>query len=247
MRTTKFIRFAIWGFVCLSLSSCGTWYYSTLNSRGATPIDKSYYLSSSDSTIVKTLEFKEYASFLKERLNELGYVEKDNKSAALCIFLDYGMGDTYLAGSTASSYTYTNTNLNTNLKSSSSANTLAKTNINTNNNNYSANTSAFGTSNTNTNVQQRTNAMSSTSTGITNTYKIPLYVEIRAFDNITGDPIWEVNVKDDLDRETQIQSVMPWLLLSTQEYIGKSSTGEKIVKINNTPEIKDKYKLVWPY
>ena len=55
----------------------------------------------------------------------------------------------------------------------------------------------------------------------TKNYKIPLLVTIRAFDNKTNKPIWEVLAKDELDRETQIQSVMPWLLSSIQE-IGRA-------------------------
>lgn len=68
--------------------------------------------------------------------------------------------------------------------------------------------------------------------------QIPLLVTIRAFDNKTNKPIWEVLAKDELDRETQIQSVMPWLLSSIQEYIGKNSNGEQTVKIMNTIKIK---------
>ena len=40
---------------------------------------------------------------------------------------------------------------------------------------------------------------------------------------------------------------MPWLLLSTKEYIGKSSNGEQTVKIDNSTENKEKYNLIWPY
>ena len=72
-------------------------------------------------------------------------------------------------------------------------------------------------------------------------------VTIRAFDNKTNKPIWEVLAKDELDRETQIQSVMPWLLSSIQEYIGKNSNGEQTVKIMNTIKNKEKYNLAWPY
>ena len=81
----------------------------------------------------------------------------------------------------------------------------------------------------------------------TKNYKIPLLVTIRAFDNKTNKPIWEVLAKDELDRETQIQSVMPWLLSSIQEYIGKNSNGEQTVKIMNTIKNKEKYNLAWPY
>lgn len=81
----------------------------------------------------------------------------------------------------------------------------------------------------------------------TKNYKIPLLVTIRAFDNKTNKPIWEVLAKDELDRETQIQSVMPWLLSSIQEYIGKNSNGEQTVKIMNTIKNSEKYNLAWPY
>ena len=66
-------------------------------------------------------------------------------------------------------------------------------------------------------------------------------------DTLSNNPIWEVVIKDDLKRETQMQSVMPWLLLGAKEYIGKSSNGEQTVKIDNKKEVKEKYKLVWPY
>lgn len=232
---------------CVIFTSCGSWYYCTLNSRGSSPLEKSYFVISPDSTSNATLEFKEYANILKEHLNDLGYTEATSQNAALRIELDYGMGEAYLANSTTTANTYSYTYAKTNIKSNTNAKANVKTNAYTKNNQFNINTSGNGSSKTNTKIGQTSNTFGSTTYGTSNTYKIPLLVSIKAFENKSGNPIWEITVKDDLYRETQMQSVMPWLLLSTKEYIGRSSNGEQTIKIDNKKEIKEKYRLIWPY
>jgi hypothetical protein len=72
-------------------------------------------------------------------------------------------------------------------------------------------------------------------------------VVIRAFERLTNEPVWEVVVEDDLDRETQMQTVMPWLFLAAKDYFGRSSNGEQTPHIRNTRENREIYQLVWPY
>ena len=247
MKSTHFLSALCLFFCCLCLTSCGSWYYCTLNSRGSSPFDKTYYVMSPDSIVNSTLEFKEYASILKRYLNEIGYAESSPQKASLVIELDYGMGEAYLANSTTAARTYSSTYTNTNIKSKTNADASVKTSASAKNNQINIKTNANGNSNTNTKIGQTSNTYGSTTYGTTNTYKIPLLVTVRAFDNQSGEPIWEVTVKDELDRETQMQSVMPWLLLGVKDYIGKSSNGEQTVKIGNKKETKEKYNLIWPY
>lgn len=247
MKPISFLKATLLGCLCLSLTSCGSWYYCTLNSRGSSPSDKTYYVISPDSTTNTTLEFKEYASILKRHLNDVGYTESTPQHAALCIELDYGMGETYLANSTTTANTYSTTYTNTNIKTNSKANASVKTKATAINNQLNIKTTGNANSKTNTKIGQTSNTFGSTTYGTTNTYKIPLLVSIKAFDSQSNEPIWEVIVKDNLDRETQMQSVMPWLLLSTKDYFGKGSNGEQTVKIDDKKEIKEKYNLIWPY
>ena len=62
-----FNRFCI-GLSCLILTSCWSWYECTLNSRGSSPLEKTYFLTSPDSALNATLEFQEYAGRLKDNL-----------------------------------------------------------------------------------------------------------------------------------------------------------------------------------
>lgn len=227
----------------LLFTSCGTWYQATLNSRGISPEKKNYYITSSDSTVLSTLEFKEYADVLKNRLNELGYVNVAPEESDIIILLDYYLGEAYLAETYTGSYSYSTVNTNTSIKS----NTNASASANTKATNSGVKTTAYGNSNTNTSAKTSGYSTGYTGTSSTNTYKIPLLVNISAIDKGSNETIWEVSVRDDLDRETQMQSVMPWLILSTQPYLGKSSSGEIVTKVNNTKAIKEQYNLIWPY
>lgn len=70
---------------------------------------------------------------------------------------------------------------------------------------------------------------------------------ISAVDNNSKEAYWEVIVKDELYSESQMQSVMPWLILSAQLYFGRGSQGKIATNIKNTKANKKKYNLVWPY
>ena len=224
-------------FMCISaclllFSSCANTYYCTLNSRGVSPAEKTYYVAPQDSTLKYSLEFKEYAEILEEHLNSAGYIQTNSKTAALRIELGYGTREAYLESSSNSSETVTNIYNNVNITSKStpvaSANRLSP--------NYG-----------NYNITY-TVPIGGTGHGtVTHTYKIPLYVVIRAFETITNEPVWEVVVEDDLDRETQMQTVMPWLLLAAKDYFGRNSKGEQEPRIRNTAENREIYQLVWPY
>ena len=80
----------------LLLSGCANTYYCTLNSRGVSPSEKTYYVAPEDSDMEYSLEFQEYAEMLKTHLNSSGYEEANYKTAALRIELGYGMREAYL-------------------------------------------------------------------------------------------------------------------------------------------------------
>lgn len=211
----------------LLLSGCANSYYCTLNSRGVSPAEKTYYVAPQDSSMRYSLEFEEYATILKGHLNSSGYEEANYKTAALRIELGYGMREAYLESTSTSYGTVANTYNNVKPISSASANTPAL-----NHGNYNVTyTVPIGTG----------------QGSATHTYKIPLYVAIRAFDTLTNKPVWEVVVEDDLDRETQMQTVMPWLFLSAKDYFGRNSNGEQTPHIKDTRENREMYQLVWPY
>ena len=247
-------------FMCISasvllLSGCSNWYYCTLNSRGVSPSEKTYYIAPQDSAIKSSLEFKEYAEILKSHLNSSGYEEANYKTAALRIELGYGMGEAYLESTSTSSEIVANTyNNNVNIQSKPIAGTSTNTPALPFGNYNVTYTTTLGTGQSTTSISQipanigQSNTMyGSTSLSTTHTYKIPLYVVIRAFETLTNEPVWEVVVEDDLDRETQMQTVMPWLLLSAKDYFGRSSNGEQTPRIKNNYENREMYQLVWPY
>ena len=218
----------------LLLTGCANSYYCTLNSRGITPSEKTYYVAPQDSTLKHSLEFKEYAEILKEHLNSSGYEEANNKTAALRVELGYGMGEPYLESTGTSPGTVTNTY---------GVNTSAL-----NYGNYSVTfTVPVGSDQGSTNIRQSIVTSGSTSESAMHTYIIPLYVVIRAFETLTNEPVWEVVVEDELDREAQMQTVMPWLLLAAKDYFGRSSNGEQTPHIKDTHENREMYQLVWPY
>ena len=224
-------------FMCISaflllFSSCANTYYCTLNSRGVSPAEKTYYVAPQDSTLKYSLEFKEYAEILEEHLNSAGYIETNSKTAALRIELGYGTREAYLESSSNSSETVTNIYNNVNITSKSTPVASAdRSSPNYGNYNITYTVPIGGTGHG----------------AVTHTYKIPLYVVIRAFETITNEPVWEVVVEDDLDRETQMQNVMPWLLLAAKDYFGRNSKGEQEPRIRNTAENREIYQLVWPY
>jgi hypothetical protein len=220
-----------------------SWYYCTLTSRGIEPNNKTYYVSSPDSAWTTTLEFEEFAENLKSRLQEKGYIETSPDTAELCVLLDYQIGQAYLAG--MSSYSTTSTYANTNVKGNTSSSGTANITAYAQGDGIKAST--VGSKNSNSNYKALSYGNAATFTSTQNTYKQPLYVSISAIENVSKKPIWEVIVNDEIYRESQVSSVMPWLFLSAQPYFGVSSNGEVTTRINNTKQIKEQYNSVWPY
>lgn len=231
----------------LLFSGCSNIYYCTLNSRGVTPLEKTYYVAPQDTTLIHNLEFNEYAMILKTHLNSSGYKEANYKTAALRIELGYGMKEAYLESTSTSSGTVTNTLNNVNIKSKSITGENANTSTVKYGNYSVSNTVTFGTHQTSTNIGQNITTYGNTSETTTHNYKIPMHVTIRAFETLTNAPVWEVIVEDELDRETQMQTVMPWLILSAKDYFGRNSNGEQTAEIKDTKENREMYQLVWPY
>lgn len=230
----------------LPLLLCGcssSYFYSTINSRGYTPENKSYYITSPDVSLAHSLEFLEYAEILKQRLNEVGYCETNQDEASLTIYLDYSLGEPYLADSSTKSTTYSTASVYTNASSSTNRNSSATANSRGNSRNVNA------TTNTSNNGSTRTTGYSTSGTTTTTThrYKIPVIVSIQAVSNENLNPVWEVIINDYVYRESQLQTVMPWLLLCAQQYFGMSSNGEAFPRIDNKKSIREKYNLIWPY
>ncbi|MCR4768756.1 MAG: DUF4136 domain-containing protein [Bacteroidaceae bacterium] len=86
----------------LFLTSCESTYYCSVSGFGTTPVNKRYYVMADDPALDNDLEFQEYASTLKRRLNEVGYVEADPRFADLCIYLSYFVGEEKLSSTTTS-------------------------------------------------------------------------------------------------------------------------------------------------
>lgn len=209
--------------ICLTLScSCST-FYCYLNSMGTTPQDKTYYITSGDTLLDGSLEFKEYFKHLKGRLDDLGYIEADSTNASLKIMFNYKVGEQYVhktkVQSLKSVTTYTPATYTTTLSS----------------NNLSFNTTSATT---------KTSLVPTISD--TETIKLPIYVKICAISNNTKDHIWEVTIWDEVERETQIPTVIPLLIVCANNYLGTNSEGEQIVKIGQY-DIENKYGLIWPY
>ena len=209
----------------LLLSGCANSYYCTLNSRGVSPAVKTYYVVPQDSTLKYSLEFKEYAEILKEHLNSSGYEEAYSKTAALRIELGYGMKDAYLESSSTSSGIVTNTYNNVNINSKSTSNASANLSA-LKYGNYSVTYNVpIGTNQGTTTVtrQESTNigpgitTYGTASESTTHTYKIPLFVVIRAFERLT-------NSKDSLIQMT---------LFNFEQYNDEDPTDEIIKTFNN--------------
>lgn len=199
MKTTSFLTVIIVCF-CINLVSCARYYRCTLNSRGSSPLEKTYYVVSPNSIVNATLEFKEYAGFLKKHLNEIGYTESNPHHAAVRIELDYAMNNAHLTSKYA---------VDNHINTKSNTNTIT--------------------------IENRTGQQTFNEYQIASSISLAVY--IKAFDNKSGEPIWEVNINDELKRETQLQSTMYWLLLSAKDYIGRSSEGERIIRIDKESEL----------
>lgn len=238
--------FCFWGiFLSFFLSSCGSYYYCNVNAFGTIPNEKSYYIIPADSTLKGDLEFHEYSNILKNRLNEIGYYEANQNDAKLCIEFSYYYGEEkeLETTTTTSTSSFTNSKQKLESKTNSSANASAQTNFW---DKLSAEVNAK--SNTNANLKATQQNFSNTSTTTRTRYEIPVGCFILVKDNQTSNKIWQVEVKDNIPdyyaENTSLHSLMPWMILSAQEYFGIS--GESQVKIDKKEGVENKG-LKWPY
>ena len=243
MKTFNF--FLLIGF-CAILSSCSApFFYCTVSGLGNPPAQSTYYIVPEDSTLNDDLEFKEYASILKTRLNEVGYTESSQSNAALCIVLSYYMGEEKYIGTSSSggaiNYGFTNGTIKNKTTSQGSGNTnttLSHKSINTQ-------TQAMAQSSSNSKINQTATNYTSYSESSTAKYETPIGCAITALDNQNMKPIWKVEVSDKMRvaSRTLFRAVMPWMIYAAQQYFGRSDASTvKVLKIEG-----EKVGLKWPY
>lgn len=212
------------------LSSCGTYYWCNVNAFGRTPQKLTYHVVPDDSTLVDDLEYQEYAHQLKVRLNEVGYVESSDSTAALCIVLSYYIGEEKYIGSNTftsiNSLNFTNgkTNSNTQVSGTGKVTTSAK------NNSIDTRVKANATSSTSTQIKQKNQSYTFSNSSTQALYEIPIGCKITALNNQNMRPVWNVEVTDKLTQYSKsFRSYMPWMIYAAQPYFGKS--GEYRVEI----------------
>lgn len=212
------------------LSSCGTYYWCNVNAFGSIPPKLTYHVVPDDSTLVDDLEYQEYAHQLKVRLNEVGYVESSDSTAALCIVLSYYIGEEKYIGSNTftsiNSLNITNgkTNSNTQVSGTGKVTTSVK------NNSIYTRVKTNTTSSTNAQIKQKNQGYTFSNSSTQALYEIPIGCKITAFDNQDIKPIWSVEVTDKLTQYSKsFRCYMPWMIYAAQPYFG--TNGEYRVEI----------------
>ncbi len=230
MKTFDFL-YAILLISCSTiLSSCGSYYWCNVSAFGGTPQKSTYHVVPDNSTLVDDLEYQEYAHQLKVRLNEVGYVESSDSTAALCIVLSYYIGEEKYIGSntftSVNSLTFTNgkTNSNTQVSGTGKVTTSAK------NKSIDARVKTNTTSSANAQIKQKDQGYTFSNSSTEARYETPIGCKITALDNQDMRPIWSVEVTNKLTKYSgSFRSHMPWMIYAAQPYFGKS--GEYRVEI----------------
>ena len=213
----------------LFLTSCESTYYCSVSGFGTTPVNKRYYVMADDPTLDNDLEFQEYASTLKRRLNEVGYVEADPRFADLCIYLSYFVGEEKLSSTTTS--TTRGSSINSNSFSTSNTDSHKTSTTTLSNDKTTLRTSTFGSSQTNTSRNSNTRVNTTIDSKTDNVYVTPIGCVITAVDCRTQKSVWKVKVDDEMrsNRTTSFRKLMPWMIACAQKYFGVS--GESRVRI----------------
>lgn len=218
-------------FMVLFLQSCSTYYYCNISSFGNHPQKKTYYLLPEDSLLIDDLEYIEYASHLKQRLNEVGYIETTSENAEICIKLSYLEGDKeYVRTETTGG---TNTiNLNNGKivqKGNASANATTKVE------NGKLKTDADAKASSTTNKKELNQTYTSTYSTTKDIYSIPIECNIIAYSTKNDKIVWKVKVSDKYTPNSyynySLRKFMPWMILSAQPYMGTSAEVSSSVKL----------------
>ncbi len=204
------------------ISGCSDYFYCYVNSLGTTPDKRTYYVTTEDSVLDARLDYKEYFQHLKARLNEVGYLA-DNNHASLKIIFELKIGEAYSQTTSHQVNQFVTTTIPATSSTSITPSGLVITS------NYGG---------------EQTTVIPKTL--INKVQKIPIIVRITAVNNSNNEPVWEVDIWDTVDRETQIPAIMPWLLACAKDYFGRNSTGEKQVLLN-AKKVQRAYGLYWPY
>ena len=243
MRKANFYSVAVFFLSSIALfSSCkGNWYYCAVSGFGEAPVRNTYYIIPIDSNLIDNLEYREYATILRTRLDEKGYIQTSPRDAALCIRFGYYMKDKQYAGtdtwSGGGSFTSGTITSKTNANARGSATTVA------NNNRLTTNAKVNGSSSTSVGYNQYTSTTNySTSEAI---YQHDIGCFIEAFDAKNMSPIWQVEVRDQLksNLHNSFRKVMPWMIAAAQKYFGRSGEEQVVITEKEGKTIG----LVWPY
>lgn len=212
------------------LQSCTSYYSCSISSFGNHPQTKTYYLIPEDSLLINDLEYIEYANQLKQRLNEVGYIETIPENAEACIKFSYHVGgkEYERTETTGGSDTFNISNSKTNHKANASAN--ATTRIENDNIKTDANAKLASTSN----KKEINQTYTSTYISTTDIYSIPIECNIIAYSRKDSKIIWKLKVSDkhysNSYYDYSLRKFMPWMLLSAQPYFGTNSEVTSSIK-----------------
>ncbi len=224
--------------------SCSDYFWCTVSGYGTTPIEQTYYIEPMDSSLIDDLQYREFEQILKKRLEEIGYLETTRESAALCVRFGYYVGERELKG--VSSYSMSNSSgfsfgtITSNSKAMGKANVVSNVTGNTRTTNVATNAK----SKTKTDINQFSFSGNRTQGYTEPIYKQTITCIVEAFDSSKSEPVWKVEAKDELSDDSSLRKVMPWIISSAQQLIGKSGEEKVVIKKKDGEKLKG---LNWPY
>jgi hypothetical protein len=239
-------------------------YECQVNAKGAMPSEMTYYVTPSDSTVLPTPEFMEYADYLRRYLNQKDYVESDAAHATLRIEFEYTLSNPLTRKTTVATTEYGQPGVpgvpGVIPQPSANAVNVSSKGVTVNIDNPEAAFAALqqkqlesksGIKNDKKDDKKAAPPVAPLPTRTTYVTEessvIPLRVVIRALDNKTHKLVWRVLAKDELDGTDDLHLVMPWLLVCAVDYAGENMNGESTVTLKNKPDIRATYGLIWPY
>lgn len=218
-------------FIVFFLQSCASCYYCNISSFGNHPQSKTYYLLPEDSLLIDDLEYIEYAGYLTQRLNEIGYIETVPENSEICIKFSYFEGDKEYERTTTTASTNT-INLNNGKivqKGNASANATTKAVNGKLKSDANAKTSSV------TNIKELNHTFTSTNTSSVDIYSIPIECNIIAYSTKSNKIVWKLKVTDKYTPidyyNYSLRKFMPWMILSAQPYMGTNAEVRSQIKL----------------
>lgn len=209
--------------ITLTITSCG--YYQKLFvdcvSRGTAPANTKYYIAE-PSDDYDYLEFQEFANALKPRLAEIGFEEADQKSADVCINIEYFIGAKEVISSTSDNLNYTSTYSDANVSSKSLSLGSA------------SGSSTQTTSATTSSTSQF--AIGGGSSTTTNKTGYPFHFIVKGVSVHNNKPLFNIEMESVLNVPSMASKIAPWLCLVAKLYISKPHTGMLYIQTTNYAE-----------